>query len=267
MCDSSNASAADDDDGPETEASQDERQSETGAESSGSEEHDHLSMPQGEGGRADAGNDTEEEADNGPDEMSAATSKKPKNRNRDKWVLLKEWDTAVTDAEQIQVEMVRIVKDINIAAGLDKFPAHKDRKDGLHVLLYNTSWTAKRGLVTKDLYECPLKGRCKCKCQVLVSRSLPQIQLFIKSRHDAASHANDNSRGLTYQQRKTIEQAVRTAPLQSARAVARNMTNLSPSKHVSPKHYKAVGRVVQAVRAEMTKLNCAGCRWTAPMKA
>ena len=69
MCDSSNASAADDDDGPETEASQDERQSETGAESSGSEEHDHLSMPQGEGGRADAGNDTEEEADNGPDEF------------------------------------------------------------------------------------------------------------------------------------------------------------------------------------------------------
>ena len=59
----------------ETDASQDDHQSETGAESSGSEEHDHLSMPQGEGGSADAGNDTEEEADNGSDEKSGATFK------------------------------------------------------------------------------------------------------------------------------------------------------------------------------------------------
>ncbi len=72
MCESSNASEADDDDGPETDASQDERQSETGAESSGPDEHDHVSMPQGEGGSADAGNDTEEEADNSSDEKSGA---------------------------------------------------------------------------------------------------------------------------------------------------------------------------------------------------
>ncbi len=57
MCYSSNASEADDDDCPETDASQDEHQSEIGAESSCPEEHDHVHMQQGEGGRADACSD------------------------------------------------------------------------------------------------------------------------------------------------------------------------------------------------------------------
>ena len=63
-----------------------------------------------------------------------------------------------------------------------------------------------------------------------------------------------------YQQRKTIEQAVRTAPLQSAKSLARNLSNLSPSKQVQWNKYKAVGRVVSSVRAESTTMELCGIR-------
>ena len=65
---------------------------------------------------------------------------------------------------------------------------------------------------------------------------------------------NDTSKGLTYQQRKTIEQAVQTAPLQSAMSLARNLSNLSPSKQVQWNKYKAVGCVVSSVRADLTSM-------------
>jgi len=147
---------------------------------------------------------------------------KKRNRNPDKWVLLQEWDAAQFTPETIEREKLAIFTEINIAACPDKFPVHKDRTAGLHFLTYDTSWTTSKGLVTKDLYDCPLKKRCKCKCQFLVCSSIVQTQLFVKSKHNAAAHANDTSKGLTYQQRKTIEQAVRTAPLQSAKSLARN---------------------------------------------
>ena len=74
------------------------------------------------------------------------------------------------------------------------------------------------------------------------------------------SHANDTSKGLTYVQRKTIEQAVRLAPLQSATSLARNLTNLSPTKQVKWKQYKAVGRVVASVRSQLTSMEPCGLR-------
>ena len=89
------------------------------------------------------------------------------------------------------------------------------RWTALHVLTYDTLWTTKKGLITKDLYHYPLQGQCECKCQFLVCSSILQTQLLVKSKHVAALHANDTSKGLTYVQQKTIEQAVRLAPLQS----------------------------------------------------
>ena len=144
-------------------------------------------------------------------------------------MLLQEWDAAQVTPETIEREKLAIVTEINIAAGLEKFPVHKDQTAGLHFLTYNTSWTTSKGLVTKDLCDCPLRKRCKCKCQFLVCSSIVQTQLFVKSKHNAAAHANDTSKGLTYQQRETNEQAVRTAPLQLAKRLARNLSNLSPS--------------------------------------
>jgi len=185
---------------------------------------------------------------------------KKRNRNPDKWVLLQEWDAAQFTPETIEREKLAIFTEINIAACPDKFPVHKDRTAGLHFLTYDTSWTTSKGLVTKDLYDCPLKKRCKCKCQFLVCSSIVQTQLFVKSKHNAAAHANDTSKGLTYQLRKTIEQAVRTAPLQSAKSLARNLSNLSPSKQVQLNKYKAVGRVVSSVRAESTTMELCGIR-------
>ena len=93
--------------------------------------------------------------------------------------------------DTVELEKLVIVTDINVAAGLDKFPVHKDRTDGLHVLTYDTTWTTSKGLVTKDLYDCPLRKRCKCKCQFLVCSSIVQTQPFVKSKHNAAAHAND----------------------------------------------------------------------------
>ena len=94
-------------------------------------------------------------------------------------MLLQEWDAAQVTQETIEREKLAIVTEINIAAGLDKFPVYKDRTDGLHVLTYDTTCTTSKGLVTKDLYDCPLKKRCKCKCQFLVCSSIVQTQIFV----------------------------------------------------------------------------------------
>ena len=116
--------------------------------------------------------------------------------------------------------------EINVAAGLDKFPVHNDRTEGLHMLTFKQSWQTTRGLVTKDVYDCPLRKRCLCKCQFLVCSSVVQTQLFVRSQHNAASHANDTSKGFSFLQRKALEQAVRVVPLLLAKALARNRSNL-----------------------------------------
>ena len=89
---------------------------------------------------------------------SVEKSTKKRNRNPAKWELLQEWDAAQYESDQIQQELLAIVIDINVAAGLDKFPVHKDRTGGLHVLTYDTSWTTKKGLITEDLCHFPLQG-------------------------------------------------------------------------------------------------------------
>ena len=198
-----------------------------------------------------------------PPEPEAASNDphiKKRNKNTEKWMLLKEWDAVQVDAELINREKLEIVTEINVAAGLDKFPVHKDRTEGLHMLTFKQSWQTTRGLVTKDVYDCPLRNRCLCKCQFLVCSSIVQTQLFVRSQHTASSHANDTGKGLKYVQRKALEQAVRVAPLQSARALARNMSNLSPTKHVDWKQYKAVGRLVNKVRADLTSVQLCGLR-------
>ena len=128
------------------------------------------------------------------------------------------------------------------------------------MLTFKQSWQTTRGLVTKDVYDCPLRKRCLCKCQFLVCSSIVQTQLFVRSQHNASSHANDTGKGLKYVQRKALEQAVRVAPLQSAKALARNMSNLSPTKHVDWKQYKAVGRLLNKVRADLTSVQLCGLR-------
>ena len=49
-------------------------------------------------------------------------------------MLLQEWDAAQLTPDTIEREKLAIVTEINIAAGLDKFPVHKDRTAGLHFL-------------------------------------------------------------------------------------------------------------------------------------
>ena len=67
------------------------------------------------------------------DAVSEDLPTKKRNRNSEKWLLLKEWDAVQADPELIHREKLEIVTDTKIASGLDKFPVHKDRTEGLHV--------------------------------------------------------------------------------------------------------------------------------------
>ena len=58
---------------------------------------------------------------------SVEKSTKKRNRNPVKWELLQEWDAAQYESDQVQQELLAKVTDIYVAAGLDKFPVHKDR--------------------------------------------------------------------------------------------------------------------------------------------
>ena len=65
-----------------------------------------------------------------PDAASKDPHIKKRNKNTEKWMLLKEWDAVQGDQELVNREKLEFVTEINVAAGLDKFPVHKDRTEG-----------------------------------------------------------------------------------------------------------------------------------------
>jgi len=134
--------------------------------------------------------DDEEEEHECDEEQQADAVPAPKSkrkRTKLKWELVQRWDE---QSAAVDAELLATVKDINDAAGLDKFSSHIDRTDGLGVLTFHSRWLSGKGFIDNKSYACPLAYRCNCKFRFGISTDNSGVKLFVVDKHNAASQAD-----------------------------------------------------------------------------
>jgi hypothetical protein len=104
------------------------------------------------------------------------------------------------------------------------------------------------------IYRCPMNYRCHCKCLlrlVMAPNKYVELQRS-ENRHDANSHAQDDSKTLKYKQLVVIRDAVLVAPQLSASTLRRNlMSSDSPEKNIAPEHLRCLQRQVYMARKSL----------------
>jgi len=166
-----------------------------------------------------------------PDAEPGRSAPEPRERN---FVEVNRWSHDDHSKEQIDEFIRRHIKHINDSAGLTSYPgAHKDRKSIYGLLSYGRTWYTRKGTVTNIVLRCPLMDRCKCKCEVKLSISAEQTIMYVTNQHTAEDHAKqkDISKGLAYEDKRLLQQAVKLAPMQSAGSLMRNIQD-SPTKKI-----------------------------------
>ncbi len=107
--------------------------------------------------------------------------------------------------------------------------------------------------ITYTIYRCPMSGRAGCRCmlRLVVAKDYLELQRS-ELRHHAASHAQDDSKKLKYEQMVAIRDAVVTAPQLSAAMLRRNMQmHGSPTKTISAEHLRSFQHQVYRVRKQL----------------
>ncbi len=95
--------------------------------------------------------------------------------------------------------------------------------------------------ITYTIYKCPMSGRAGCRCMLRLIMAKDYLELQRSElRHHAASHAQDDSKKLKYEQMVAIRDAVVTALQLSAAMLRRNMQlHDSPTKTIQAEHMRS----------------------------
>ena len=157
----------------------------------------------------------------------------------------------LTDQEiqtQLEVEASKLME----LSGQKKFPCHKALDTDLGCWKLCRTHSDKRGVLFQ-VYRCPMRHRCKCKCCIRVVTSKDYIELPRYCLHDRNSHDDDASKKRTYAQRVSVKEAAKTAPTLSGAALRRNLgDHHSPTKNIPPSLKRSVQHIVYTVRKDMS---------------
>ncbi len=97
--------------------------------------------------------------------------------------------------------------------------------------------------ITYTIYRCPMSGRAGCRCMLQLVMAKDYFELPSQRselRHHAASHAQDDSKKLKYEQIVAIRDAVVTEHQLSAAMHRRNMQmHDSPTKTIPAEHMRS----------------------------
>ena len=91
-------------------------------------------------------------------------------------------------------------------------------------------------------YICPLAYRSKCPASLRLTKGPTSVVLEKIHSHDAEVHSKDHAKGLKWQQKESIAQAVSVAPLQSGTQIRRNLHRDSPEKRIEPSYNRCLCR-------------------------
>ena len=73
---------------------------------------------------------------------------------------------------------------------------------------------------THTVYECCMSYRSKCPTQVKITRTPDEVILYVTQRHTEESHAQDESKFLTVEQRSAVRKHLKANPLAPSRQIA-----------------------------------------------
>ncbi len=107
--------------------------------------------------------------------------------------------------------------------------------------------------ITYTIYKCPMSGRAGCRCmhRLVMANEYLELQRS-ELRHYAASHAQDDSNKLKYEQMVATRDAVVTAPLLSAAMLRRNMQlHDGPTKTIPAEHMRSFQHQVYRARKKL----------------
>ena len=111
---------------------------------------------------------------------------------------------------------------------------------------------------THTVYECCMSYRSKCPTQVKITRTPDEVILYVTQRHTEESHAQDESKFLTVEQRSAVRKHLKANPLAPSRQIAAAVGNSSPSKEIDPALRRSVSGFVRRQRANFHNSTIAG---------
>ena len=118
--------------------------------------------------------------------------------------------------------------------------------------------TGKFNNTTIAVYECCMSYRAGCLAQMKIIRTPDAVSLFVTHRHTEESHAQDDSKFLTAEQRSAIRKHLKAQPLAPARQIFAAVGNASPQKEIDPALRRCVSGFVRRQRANFNQSSIAG---------
>ena len=152
---------------------------------------------------------------------------------------------------------------LNKKAGITFLPPlHNDCKRGniLCDWMCSHSWITNKGYMQKTTLLCPLVERCGCPCEAKIEETHGQFIPYIHAEHTTAEHKDDSSRYLSVDKQHFARKAVKTAPMNIAAKLIKNVElEDSPTKQIV-KLKRSVTRLIRSCsrRAKLLKVECDG---------
>ena len=138
-------------------------------------------------------------------------------------------------------------------------PRHQDRKKGdIHWdWMYHTSLTTCKGAGNNTSLPCPLVERCGCPSKAQIKESPGQSIPCVHAEHTSEVHKGDKAKFLKYNTQDSIRKAVKTAPMNTASKLNKNVQD-SPTKKIDLKLKKSVAQLIRRERSKILTVECEG---------
>ena len=178
-----------------------------------------------------------------PEEEPTERRKAPRKSllERVPWEVLGRWDPREINAEELDAAILEHAKEAFVAGGIAKLHFVKSTDKDLGGWKRKDYYGMRKDVVCYR-YQCPLAYRSKCPAQLRLTKGLTSVVLEKKNSHDAEVHSKDHAKGLKWQQKESIAQAVSVAPLQSGTQIRRNLHRDSPEKRIDPSYNRGLCR-------------------------
>ena len=165
------------------------------------------------------------------------------------WEELGRWDPTALLESEINAAILQLATKHMTDSGLVEWPAiKKDTKmKRLALWAQHDAYARDNGATTIETYHCPLKGRCKCPCQIRIVRTptLTSLECSGGEHTQAACHATDASLFLNFKQRQAVAKVVKTNPSLTGAEVRRAVSRGSPSGKIRAGLIRSVRSVVR----------------------
>ena len=207
--------------------------------------------------------ESDEEADEDEEEEECGPSKRGKkiHRPRREWTELGYWDR--NEKLDSEIKLTDRATEHMTRSGLVEWPTVKSKATKMKRLgmwAQVSGHFKNNGATTVETYCCPLKVRCKCPCQIRVTKATHFVQLECSGGEHTQErcHAVDTSKFLSMHQRMTIAKMIKTNPAMTGTEVRRVTSRGSPTGKIKPALLRSIRSAVKVSRRQTLSVMTGG---------